>query len=177
MTRGRKPLPKETLILRDTFRKDRDRPSSTIGRPIALEEIYEKCQVSGLKGATERARYIYWALVKRVAAQKMLEESFCQQLLFYAVEYDHFINCCESIKKEGLYIKVEGRKGTFLVPNPAVKQRDKALEMLLKIGGNFGFSPVDRQRLKIPVEDPKEKKLKAMFAMVYGDNEDSPDEQ
>ena len=179
MTRGRKPLPPEILNLRGTDRRDRQRPSSVMGTPVQLEDIGSKCQVSGLKSATRRAREIYWAVVRRVAVQGMMEEAFCSQLLFYAIEYDHFLTCSESIKKEGIYIAVEGKNGTYLVPNPAVKQREAALEKLLKIGSNFGFSPVDRQRLKIPVEDGKDKKLKGIVAMLYADDdgEDGPDEQ
>ena len=179
MTRGRKPLPQEVLNLRGTDRKDRQRPSSTIGTPIAVAEVGSKCQVSGLKSATRRAREMYWALCRRVAAQGMLEEAFCAQLLMYAVEYDHFCTCSESIRKDGLYMTVEGKDGKpIVVANPCVKQRETAIEKLLKIGSNFGFSPVDRQRIKVIEEDPKQKSLKAMFAMVFEEDEpNEPDEQ
>ena len=174
--RGRKPLPKELLQLRGTDRKDRDRPSSVTGEKIEIADV-GKCQISGLQSATRRARDIYWRTVRKVAALGMLEESFLSQVFFYAVEYDHFMTCCESIKKDGLYLVVEGKKGTIVVPNPAVKQRDKALEMLLKIGSNFGFSPVDKQRIRVQAEDPKDKKMKAFFAMVYEDNDEGIDDQ
>ena len=176
--RGRKPLPQELLNLRGTDRRDRQRPPSTIGTPIPVEKIGDLCQVSGLKGATKRAREIYWALCRRVATQGLLEEAFCQQLLLYAVEYDHWISCCESIKKEGITMLVEDKNGKpIAISNPAVKQRDKATEILLKLGSNFGFSPVDRQRLKLAVEDPKTKGIKAMFAAVLMDDADTVDEQ
>ncbi len=178
MTRGRKPLPQELLNLRGTDRRDRLRPTSTIGELIKVEEVGDKCQISGLRGASSRARKIYWSLVKRVAVQGMLEEAFLSQLLFYAVEYDHFITCCEDIRKNGSVLILEDKKGNPVVAaNPAVHQRDNALDRLLKIGSNFGFSPVDRQRLKIPQEDPKAKGVKAIIAMLYGNVEDEADEQ
>ncbi len=177
MTRGRKPLPQELLNLRGTDRRDRQRPTSTIGELIKVEEVGDKCQISGLRGASSRARKIYWSLVKRVAVQGMLEEAFLSQLLFYAVEYDHFITCCEDIRKNGIYLTIESKKGTVVVANPAVHQRDNALDRLLKIGSNFGFSPVDRQRLKIPQEEPKAKGVKAIVAMLYSDVEEEVDEQ
>lgn len=169
--RGRKPLPKEILQLRGTDRKDRDRPASVTGAKITVEDV-GACQISGLKSATRRARDIYWRTVRKVAALGMLEESFLSQIFFYAVEYDHFMTCCESVRKDGLYLVVEGKKGTVVVPNPAVKQRDKALELLLKIGSNFGFSPVDKQRIRVDAEDPKDKKVKAFFAAIYGDDDE-----
>lgn len=169
--RGRKPLPKEILQLRGTDRKDRDRPASVTGAKITVEDV-GACQISGLKSATRRARDIYWRTVRKVAALGMLEESFLAQIFFYAVEYDHFMTCCESVRKDGLYLVVEGKKGTFVVQNPAVKQRDKALELLLKIGSNFGFSPVDKQRIRVDAEDPKDRKVKAFFAAIYGDDDE-----
>ena len=141
------------------------------GAKITVEDV-GACQISGLKSATRRARDIYWRTVRKVAALGMLEESFLSQIFFYAVEYDHFMTCCESVRKDGLYIVVEGKKGTFVVPNPAVKQRDKALEHLLKIGSNFGFSPVDKQRIRVDAEDPKDKKMKAFFAAIYEDKDE-----
>lgn len=176
--RGRKPLSKEILELRGTDRPDRQRQPSTILDPIKVDEIRQRCQVSGLRSATARAREIYWSTVKRVALLGMLEESFCSQLYFYAVEYDHFMTCTESVKKNSFYITVQGKDGKPIVaPNPAVKQRDNALEKLIKIGSNFGFSPADRARLKIPAQEPKEKGFRAIFAAIFEDSEESPDEQ
>ena len=178
MTRGRKPLPRETLALRDTLRKDRDRPASIIGEAIKPEEVHERCQVSGLKSATERARKIYWSTVRKVSAQGMLDAAFCQQLLIYAIELDLLMRCEEDIRKNGLYIIVETKKGTMALPNPSVKQLHAAAEKVIKIGSNFGFSPVDRQRLKVQAEDTKSKGIKAIFAaMAVVDDSDDADEQ
>lgn len=188
MTRGRKSLPRETLALRGTLRRDRERPSSTIGEPVKVEDVAQLCQVSGLKGATKRARDIYWATCRKVAAQGMMDPAFCSQLLFYAVEYDFFISCCESIRKDGPIVIAKDKDGNILrkkdgdiiaFPNPAVKNREKALEKLIKIGSNFGFDPVSRSRLKAAmlVEDPKKAGLKAVFAAVFADADDDADEQ
>jgi P27 family predicted phage terminase small subunit len=178
MTRGRKPLPQELLNLRGTERPDRRRPTSTLGDPIKLEEIGSRCQVSGLRSATRRAREIYWSQVRKVAAQGMLDEAFLGQLFMYAVEWDHLLSCLEDIKRNGIYITVEGKKGTFVIPNPAVKQRDKAMEILCKIGSNFGFSPVDRQRIKISEGEDKGSRLKGVVALLLSDEEqESPEDQ
>lgn len=197
MTRGRKPLPRETLALRDTLRKDRERPSSVIGEPVPVDKVHERCQVSGLQGATERARKIYWATCRKVAAQGMLDPAFCQELLLYAMDLDMLISAEESIKKDGITIK-QGKKttttrffpdGSYEVtekderydePNPAVKMHLQLQDRLIKIGSNFGFDPVSRSRLKSAslLEDPKKAGIKAVFAAVFADNEDDgADEQ
>ena len=108
----------------------------------------------------------------------MLEESFLAQIFLYAVEYDHFMTCCESIKKEGLYLVIEGKKGTIVAPNPAVKQRDKAAEIILKVGSNFGMSPVDKQRLRVQAEPEKPgDKIKRIFASIEYEDGEKVDEQ
>ncbi len=173
MTRGRKPLPRETLALRDTLRKDRERPSSTIGEPVSVEKVHELCQVSGLQGATERARKIYWATCRKVAAQGLLDVAFCQKLLIYAIELDLLIKCEESIKRDGTFLVGVNKDGaTYTYPNPAVKMMQGCVDKLLKIGGNFGFDPVSRSRLKavMLVDDPKKVGLKAVFAAVFADD-------
>lgn len=177
MVRGRKPLPKEILALRGTDRRDRDRPSSTIGVPIKVAEIGSKCQISGLRAATDRAKRIYWRKCKEVAALGILESQDCPSLLAYAVEYDLMIMCEEAIKQDGLYMVVDGKKGTFVVPNPAVKQLHSCVEKLDRIGGNFGFSPVGRQRLKLIQDDGKPKGFKALVAVLTADEPEPPDEQ
>ena len=99
-------------------------------------------------------------------------------MLFYAIEYDHFLTLTEDIRKNGAVMSGKDKKGNAVYfPNPAVKQRDKALELILKISSNFGFSPVDKQRIRVQQEDPKEKKLEALFAMVYEDNDEGADDQ
>ena len=173
MTRGRKPLPRETLALRDTLRKDRDRPASVIGEAIQPEDVAQKCQVSGLKSATDRARKIYWSTVRNVSAQGMLDPAFCQQLLIYAIELDLLIKCEEDIKKNGMYLVVETKKGTIAIQNPAVKQLHQAADRVLKIGGNFGFDPVSRSRLKAAMMLDDGKKVagvKAIFAAILSDD-------
>lgn len=175
---GRPRKPRELLQLQGTLQPCRDRPSSVIGEPVPVDKVHERCQVSGLKSATDRARKIYWSTVRKVAGQGMLDPAFCQQLLIYAIELDLLMKCEEDIRKNGMYLVVEGKKGTFVCPNPAVKQLHNAAEKVLKIGSNFGFSPVDRQRLKVQAEAPKAKGIKAIFAAIAADEgEETPDEQ
>lgn len=165
-------------MLRDTFRKDRDRPSSIIGDPIRLEDIGSKCQISGLKSSTRRARDIYWSTCRKISAQGLLDPTFCAQILFYAIEYDIVLQCEEDIKKQGMYITLEGEKGKYVVQNPSVNQLHAAMEKVLKIGSNFGFSPVDRQRLKMEHGESKPKGVKAILAAaILTDDNEGPEEQ
>ena len=178
MVRGRKPLPQELLNLRGTDRPCRKRPESVTGEKIAVADI-GKCQVSGLQSATRRARDIYWSTVRKVAALGMLEESFLSQIFFYAVEYDLLLTLNEDIRKNGVVMTGTDKKGnTIAFMNPAVKAREKAYETLLKIGSNFGFSPVDKQRIRVQGSEEKPgDKIKRIFASIEYESDEGVDEQ
>ena len=169
-------MPKEKLMLRDTFRPDRDRPSSVSGESVPVKEIAQRCQTSGLQQAPKRARDIYWAMCKRLAAQGMMDPAFCPQILIWAVDQHLATECVKSLKNDGLTLKGTTKEGNeYTYPNPAFKQLMNLQDKLLKIGGNFGMSPVDRARINMPA-DEKPKGIKALFAAVITDDEE-PDEQ
>jgi P27 family predicted phage terminase small subunit len=174
---GRKPLPREIKKLRGTLQPCRDRAPSTFGDAVPVEEITRRCRVSGLDAATRRARYIYWREVKKLAELGIMTPAYCAQILIYAIEMDHFIDLTHDIKKNGVIITCTNGDGVEIkVPNPAVKMRAKSEETLIKIGSNFGFSPVDRQRLKMEAAEEKPTGIKALFATIITEG-DTPDEQ
>ena len=194
MTRGRHKDSREQLMLRGTLRKDRDRPSSTIGEPVKVDEIAQRCQVSGLQSANQRTRRIYWAAVRRVASLGMMQETFCMNLFLWARDVDMLI-AAEELLEAGLVIK-QGKKttttktypdGTIEVkevderldfPNPAFKQHMTLQDKILKIGALYGFSPRDVTQIKLQAEDPKAKGVKAIFErLTVMDDGDDADEQ
>lgn len=195
MTRGRRKDSREQLMLRGTLRKDRDRPSSTIGTPIKVDEIAQRCQVSGLQSANQRTRRIYWAAVRRVAVLGMMQETFCQGLFLWARDVDLLMDAEKILEEGGLIIK-QGKKttttktypdGTIEVkevderldfPNPAFKQHMTLQDKILKIGSLYGFSPRDVTQIKIQAEDTKAKGIKAIFErLTVMDDSDDADEQ
>lgn len=177
MTRGRKPLPKEKLMLRDTFRPDRDRPSSVSGESVPVKEIGQRCQTAGLQQAPKKARDIYWAMCKRLAVQGLMDPAFCPEILIWSVDQYLATECVKSLKNDGLTLTGMTKDGRIIkFPNPAFKQLMNLQDRLLKIGSNFGMSPVDRARMKSPTED-KPQGFKALFAAIVAGDDDEPDEQ
>ena len=80
--------------------------------------------------------------------------------------------------KAGIQLTMTGmtKDGRIIkFPNPAFKQLMNLQEKLIKIGSNFGMSPVDRARMKAPIEE-KPKGFKAIFAAIVA-GDDEPDEQ
>lgn len=195
MAKGRHKDLKEQLLLRGTFRQDRDRPSSTIGTPVKVEEIAQRCQVSGLQSANQRTRRIYWAAVKRVAGLGMMQETFCMNLFLWARDIDLLISAEEILKEGGLVIP-QGKKTTTIryypdgsreekivdervnLPNPAFRQHMMLQDKIIKIGALYGFSPRDVAQIKMQTDDPKAKGIKAIFERltVMNDDEDVDDQ-
>ena len=174
MGRGRKKLPQEILDLRGTARKDRARPAAVTGSGVAPVQCWT---FPGYEILTERAKGIYRRLCKSCMAIKILEAQDLVQLIAYAREYDIYLTAIADVEKNGPVTVTEDAKGkTVAYSNPYVKIANNAIINLTKIGSNFGFSPVDRQKLKTPAaEDPREKIRRIM---VEFDNEDSgPDNQ
>lgn len=193
MARGRRKDSKEQLMLRGTFRQDRDRPSSTIGAPVKVEEIAQRCQVSGLQSVNQRTRRIYWAAVKRVASLGIMQETFCQGLFLWARDVDMLLDA-EEILKEGLVIKMGKvtktkktlKDGTVVetevdermdMPNPAFKQHMSLQDKIIKIGSLYGFSPRDVQGIKAQALDEKKQGIQAIFAAIIKSDAEGPEEQ
>lgn len=176
--RGRKPLPQEILNLRGTAQPCRRRPESVTGEKITVSDL-RKCQVTGLQQAPRRVRDIYWRTVRKLATIGLLEESFLSQIFFYATEYDLLLTLNEDIRKNGVVMTGTDKKGnTITFMNPALKTREKAIETLMKIGSNFGMSPVDKQRLRVQTEPEKPgERIKRIFASIEYEDGEGVDEQ
>ena len=108
----------------------------------------------------------------------ILDRDFLPQILMYAVQYDTYLTCCEIIRKKGLIeVAIDKDGNPISFPNPAVKLRDKSAEILLKIGGNFGMSPVDRQKIRANAAEEKDKRVRSIMAMVEYDDEEVDDQE
>jgi P27 family predicted phage terminase small subunit len=166
MGKGRKPLPQEVLNLRGTARKDRQRPAAAItGKTITNYDI-QCVSTPGYSTLTPRGRKIFSKACRTCIALKMLEPIYLSQLVAYARELDLYLDCCESVLTQGRVYKIIDQGGNEKwVDNPAVHQGNNALRNVQSIGSNFGFTPVDRQKLKLTTgEDPLAEIKRIMLA-------------
>ena len=70
------------------------------------------------------------------------------------------------MKAHGPVIEVQTKYGTNYISNPAVKMQRDALKDVTAIAARFGFSPVDRTKLKLEVKSEDELDE---FMKAYGD--------
>ena len=72
-----------------------------------------------------------------------------EQLVIYAASLDLLFDCIKEMKK-GKFNEVYDDFGKIkgYIANPYIKLYREMIEIVNKIGSDFGFSPVSRMRLK-----------------------------
>ena len=176
MAKGRKKLPQEVLKLRGTDRKDRPRPSVSTGKELAEIRMWS---VVGYSELSDRAKGIYRKFARAANSLKILTEVDLPILVAYAREYDWLLKAFEAEAQVGVMYATKDKYGqTIWHMNPARSTIDSAIRNLNKIGSNFGFSPVDRQKLKLQDKDEKPgDKVKRIFASIEYEPDEGVDEQ
>ena len=158
---GRKKDNVDEKKLRGTARKDRKQVAEADpGKPVT--DVRCAYHVSGYAELNNRAKALYRQKCKELIAGPGLYMTDLHQIIMYAHAYDRFWTYEDAVKHHGPVIEVETKYGTNYISNPAVKMQRDALKDVTAIAARFGFSPVDRTKLKLEVkeEDPLEEFMK-----------------
>lgn len=151
--------------LKGTVRKDRVQvETADVGEP--LTSVNEARKASGYAQLSMRAKALYRQKCKELIAGAGLYSTDLHQVVMYAHAYDRFWIYEDEVKAHGPVIEVQTKYGTNYISNPAVKMQRDALKDVTAIAARFGFSPVDRTKLKLEVK--KEDELDE-FMKEYGD--------
>lgn len=150
--------------LKGTVRKDRVQvETADVGEP--LTSVNEARKASGYAQLSMRAKALYRQKCKELIAGAGLYSTDLHQVVMYAHAYDRFWIYEDEVKAHGPVIEVQTKYGTNYISNPAVKMQRDALKDVTAIAARFGFSPVDRTKLKLEVK--KEDELDE-FMKEYG---------
>lgn len=150
--------------LKGTVRKDRLQvETADVGDP--LTSVNEARKASGYAQLSMRAKALYRQKCKELIAGAGLYSTDLHQVVMYAHAYDRFWIYEDEVKAHGPVIEVQTKYGTNYISNPAVKMQRDALKDVTAIAARFGFSPVDRTKLKLEVK--KEDELDE-FMKEYG---------
>lgn len=151
--------------LKGTVRKDRLQvETADVGEP--LTSVNEARKASGYAQLSMRAKALYRQKCKELIAGAGLYSTDLHQVVMYAHAYDRFWIYEDEVKAHGPVIEVQTKYGANYISNPAVKMQRDALKDVTAIAARFGFSPVDRTKLKLEVK--KEDELDE-FMKAYGD--------
>lgn len=147
MAKGRKKLPQELLNLRGTARPDRQRDTSVIGEHITVFD--NRCYVIGHSKLSNRGKKIFREVCEQLINLKLLESVNLPELLIYSSQFDIYLRAIEELK-DVLIEDVYGKDGevTRRVPSPYIKIANDAYRVINSIGSKYGFSPVDRMKLR-----------------------------
>lgn len=159
---GRKPLPDEIKILRGTDRPDRMRDA------LKGLQVQDWLSVSSTRGVkvlqTRRAKEIFKAKCNQLIPLRILAETDLDQLAIYANNLDKLYSLMQDLYQEGdtitLYVLKTYLDGTTeqiptkCIINPKWKLYFHLVDTINKIGSEFGFTPVSRQKIHVP-EPPK----------------------
>ena len=135
------------------IRMDKEVPASqpltiedvSVGRPV-FPPIDQYKDVEGL--TNDRQRWIYGARCKTLAAMGVMEESFQESMILYAIWLDTALTSADEMK-HGSFIEVRDKDGnlTGYVENPHIKRFAMATKMVNEIGRQFGFTPLSRNNV------------------------------
>lgn len=99
---------------------------------------------------SDRAKVIFKKKCKELIDNGIMSEMYLDMIAMYADEFDLVLRCNETIAKGGESVSYTDRYGRSHVgPHPSVKIRKDAMANMLTIGRKFGYSPKDRQGVKI----------------------------
>src|SRR5262249_27391122 len=137
--------PTSTLILHNTFRRDRHTPKvKALPSQTALKDP------PGYLGEAERK---HWQYAIEHAAQGLLQAIDRDLLAAWCVQAALHEQAAVAMQGEPLVIETEATTK----PNPKLAVQHKAARMLLRLGSELGFSPITRARLRIdqPQDTPE----------------------
>jgi P27 family predicted phage terminase small subunit len=99
---------------------------------------------------TKRARSIYKEKANQLIALRVLTPLDMEQLAMYSWLLDELFTCWEIVSEKGRFMERFDDIGNLIayVPNPYYTQIKQLTELVNKIGGELGFSPVSRQKIK-----------------------------
>jgi P27 family predicted phage terminase small subunit len=146
--------------LQGTSRKDRVTKSLEVVKFESITQL-EAVKVKGLDSAVSRK--IFNDKANQLITNKLLAPQDVDQLIIYANAMAMVITCVKEIKGQ-IFTETHDKNGNHngYVQNPHVKLFKDMSEVVIRIGAEFGFSPLSRMKFQlIPEEkiDPFQKLL------------------
>lgn len=150
MPAGRPKKPNELKSLQGTSRKDRVTESLEVIKFESITQL-KAINVKGLESAMSRK--IFNEKANQLIANKMLAPQDIDQLIVYANAMALIMDCSKKLKK-GLFNEVFDDFGKVkgYIPNPYLKLFKEMSEIVIRLGSEFGFSPLSRMKFKLEPE-------------------------
>ncbi|RHJ76232.1 P27 family phage terminase small subunit [Parabacteroides sp. AM08-6] len=146
MGKGRKATPDAIKILRGT-----DQPcrmSGCVDNADKITDVKRILSTSRLKLLpTKRAKEIFKTKANQLIALGVLTELDIEHLAVYANSLDVLFTCMEGMRKPAEPKYDKNLQLTGYITRPETKMYKQMVDDVNRIGAEFGFTPVSRQRI------------------------------
>lgn len=151
---GRKPLPDEVKAMRGTLRKCRT--SKTDTEAPALGVCKPVTKATAPSWLADDARKIFDRTARMLISWKVLTKLDIPLLAAYAAAYANLKTAYADIASgPGYFIETETKNGVSVSMHPAARLFKDSLDVVNKVGAQFGLSPVSRRQVESA--DPKKR--------------------
>lgn len=163
MGKGRKPLPDAVKVMRGTNQPCRMAGDDGVEKLTDIRQITSAGRLKLLP--TKRAKDIFKTKANQLIALRVLTELDLEHLAVYANSLDVLFSCLDGMRRPATpkYDK-DGNLTGYVAP-PEVALYRQMVDNVNRIGAEFGFTPVSRQRIN---QSPPEEKdeLEELFGSI-----------
>ncbi|MDR2919701.1 MAG: P27 family phage terminase small subunit [Tannerella sp.] len=152
--KGRKGIPNEVKKMRGT-----DQPCRMKQSAFNVDRISDIKKITSTKNLkllpTKRAKDIFKQKANQLIALRVLTELDIEHLAVYANSLDIAFSCMEGMREPA--VEKYNKEGFLIgyVPRPEIAMYKQMVEQINRIGAEFGFTPISRQRINQVPEDGK----------------------
>lgn len=127
---------------------------------------------TGFELLSQRAKKVYLDRCLELIRAGKLVPVFLDQIVLYANAFDSYLLFDADVQENGPVLQSRDKRGDLRsYSNPAVKMRTDALRDVVRIGKNFSFTPLDRERI-----DDSGAATDTVLEWIQGDDALSPEE-
>lgn len=155
MAKGRKVTPDAVKVLRGT-----DQPcrmSGSVDKADKVTDIKRILSTSRLKLLpTKRAKEIFKTKANQLIALGVLTELDIEHLAVYANSLDVLFTCMEGMREPAKEKHDKDGNLTGYITPPETKMYKQMVDDVNRIGAEFGFTPISRQKINQTLPEEKD---------------------
>lgn len=155
MSKGRKSSPDAVKVLRGT-----DQPcrmSGSVDNADKVTDVKRILSTSRLKLLpTKRAKEIFKTKANQLIALGVLAELDIEHLAVYANSLDVLFTCMEGMREAAEPKYDKEMRLTGYITRPETKMYKQMVDDVNRIGAEFGFTPMSRQRINQALPEEKD---------------------
>lgn len=163
MTKGRKPLPDAVKVIRGTDQKCRLAGDDGIEKITCFDQVTAVCRSKYLP--TARSRRIFKEKANQLIALRVLTELDLEHLAVYANSLDVLFSCLDGMRQPAKPRRDKDGNLVGYIQPPELTLYRQMVDQVNRIGAEFGFTPVSRQRIRLGPPEEKDE-LEEIFGGI-----------